>query len=127
MITGPPVTRPSLVKAAALPVGRLTLPPTARPKPLFTSSLRFSLGMPTRIARRMSPMALEATDPSDPMSRRLAPVCQAISGTARVTSTQLKKPIPAIGVRVSPAVTAFTRRLVSLSSTRLSGLKATSL
>ncbi len=75
----------------------------------------------------MSPTALEGTDPSDPMSRRLAPVCQATSGTASVTSSQLKNPIPAIGVMVSPAVIAFTVWFELLLSTSASGLNARSL
>ncbi len=73
----------------------------------------------------MSPTELDETDPSEPMSRRLSPVCQATSGIAAVTSIQLKNPMPAIGVSVRPALTALTvdRALLTM---KLSGLNARS-
>jgi hypothetical protein len=112
------VTTPSPVKLSGLPVGRLTLPDTARPKPLMTSSLRLKNGTATLEERRRSPIPVGLTGPSVPIARRLSEDCQATNGTATETSNTLKKPIPAMPVSSSLAATALMRwELVLLTST----------
>src|SRR5260370_1403833 len=73
MTEPPPVMTPSPVKALGLPVGRLTLPVTAMPKPFLISSLRFRKASATLEESRRSPAALGWTEPSLPISRGSPP------------------------------------------------------